>query len=103
MSFSPVVISIILLIAGILLFINPAKANLALALFGHSVVEEILFNWLEISDSQYDLFLTITFLIFGLTALYIAYTDTFSSNKLSIKKPLLVLLLVLYLQFIKHC
>ncbi|WCO00299.1 hypothetical protein [Psychroserpens ponticola] len=32
MSFSPVVISIILLIAGIRLFVNPAKANLALAL-----------------------------------------------------------------------
>lgn len=89
MSFSSVVVSIILLIAGILLFVNPAKANLALALFGHSVVEEILFNWLGISDSQYDLCLTIIFLIFGLTAIYIAYTDTFSSKKLSIKEAII--------------
>ncbi|MGB1307589.1 MAG: hypothetical protein ACPG6B_01665 [Oceanihabitans sp.] len=88
-SLSPVVVSIILLIAGILLFVNPAKANLALALFGHSVVEEILFNWLGISTSQYDIYLTIIFLIFGLTALYIAYTDTFSSNKLSIKEAII--------------
>ncbi len=87
-SFSPVIVSIILLIAGILLFVNPAKANLALALFGHAVVEEILFNWLGISESQYDLYLTIIFLIFGLTAIYIAYTDTFSSKKLSIKEAL---------------
>ncbi|AOW21856.1 hypothetical protein [Urechidicola croceus] len=89
MSFSPVIVSIILLIAGILLFINPAKANLALALFGHSVVEEILFNWLGISDSYYDLYLTIIFLIFGLTAIFIAYTDTFSSKKLSIKQAII--------------
>ncbi|WP_152611453.1 hypothetical protein [Psychroserpens damuponensis] len=89
MSFSPVVISLILLIAGILLFINPAKANLALALFGHAVVEEILFSWLGISNSQYDFYLTIVFLIFGLTAIYIAYTDTFSSEKLSIKEAII--------------
>ncbi len=89
MSFSPVIVSIILLIAGILLFVNPAKANLTLALFGHSVIEEILFNWLGISDSQYDLYLTIIFLIFGLTAIYIAYTDTFSSKKLSIKEAII--------------
>jgi hypothetical protein len=89
MSFSPVIVSIILSIAGILLFVNPAKANLALALFGHSVIEEILFNWLGISDSQYDLYLTIIFLVFGLAAIYIAYTDTFSSKKLSIKEAII--------------
>ena len=89
MGFSPVIVSLILLVAGIRLFINPAKANLALALFGHSVLEDILFDWLGISDSQYELWLTITFLIFGLTAIYIAYTDTFSSKKLSVKEAII--------------
>ena len=91
MEFSPVILCVILLIAGILLFINPAKANLSLALFGHSVLEEILFNWLGISTNQYSIGLTIIFIIFGLTAIYIAYTNTFSSNKLSIKEAVISL------------
>ncbi|BAO74993.1 hypothetical protein WPG_0763 [Winogradskyella sp. PG-2] len=64
-----------------------------MALFGHSVVEKILFNWLGISNSQYDLYLTIIFLIFGLTAIYIAYTDTFSSKKLSIIETIISLII----------
>ena len=34
-------------------------------------------------------FKLLVFLIFGLTAIYIAYTDTFSSEKLSIKEAII--------------
>lgn len=49
-QFMPLVSSILLLTAGILAFLERPNANFTLALFGHTVSEQIMFAWLGLTD-----------------------------------------------------
>lgn len=49
-QFMPLVSSILLLISGILAFLERPNANFTLAVFGHTVSEQIVFSWLGLTD-----------------------------------------------------
>jgi hypothetical protein len=49
-QFMPLVSSILLLAAGILALLDQPNANFTLALFGHTVSEQIMFAWLGLTD-----------------------------------------------------
>lgn len=49
-QFMPLASSILLLAAGILALLDHPNANFTLALFGHTVSEQIMFAWLGLTD-----------------------------------------------------
>ena len=83
MKLTPLVIGLMLFLGGAIFFINPDKANFTLSLFGHTAVEEIVFNWFGLSASTLSNDSTIVFFICGVIALWIAYSNAFNTKKLS--------------------
>ena len=81
----PLTICLILTYGGILLLIMPTKSNPILALFGITVIENFLFNWLGLITIDFPIFVVTIFLCTALLALWIAYSDTINQKRLSLK------------------
>lgn len=85
-QFTPVLISAILLYGGVLLIKRKSKTNFILAVFGHEVLEEILFNWIGLAKSNLPIYAVVVFFGIALVALWIAYFNVFSLKALTFKE-----------------
>ena len=82
----PLAICLILLYGGVLLIIKPKKSNPILALFGFTVLEEIVFSWFGIISIDFPTYIVAIFFSSALLALWIAYSDTINQKRLSLKE-----------------
>lgn len=92
-QFTPVLISLILLVGGVFLMKRKPKTNFVLALFGHDVLEEIFFNWVGLVNSNLPIYAMLVFFVIALVALWIAYRNTFSLKSLTFNEIVYSLLL----------
>lgn len=84
----PLIHCIILLYGGILLIIKPTKSNPILALFGFTVLEEIVFGWFGLIAFDIPIYIIGIFFAISLFTLWIAYSDTINQKRLSLKEGL---------------
>ena len=82
----PLIICLILFYGGLLLIIKPTKSNPILALFGFTVLEEIVFSWFGIITINFPSYIVAIFFSSALFALWIAYSDTINQKRLSLKE-----------------
>ncbi len=83
---TPLVICLILLYGGLLLIIKPSKSNPVLALFGFTVLEEIVFDWLNIITINFPIYVIAVFFCCALLAIWIAYSNKVNLKRLSLKE-----------------
>ncbi|MDC0007034.1 hypothetical protein OAE07_03595 [Winogradskyella sp.] len=89
----PLIICLILLYGGILLILKPTKSNPILAVFGFTVLEEIVFSWFGIISINFPTYIVAIFFSCALLALWIAYSDTINQKRLSLKEGISSLIL----------
>ncbi len=82
-QFGPLAICIELLVAGIHLYRKHPKANITLAIFGFTALLDPVLNAFGIFDTNVPLYGSIIFVICALISLWIAFTNTFDSGKIS--------------------
>lgn len=82
----PLSICLILLYGGILLLIRPTKSNPILALFGFTVLEQVVFSWFGIISIDFPTYIVILFFFSALLSLWIAYSDNINQKHLSLKE-----------------
>ncbi len=82
----PLILCFILLYGGVLLIIKPIKSNPVLALFGFTVLEEIVFSWFGLISIDFPIYIVAIFFSSALLALWIAYSDTINQKHLSLKE-----------------
>ncbi len=82
----PLILCFILLYGGVLLIIKPIKSNPVLALFGFTVLEEIVFSWFGLISINFPIYIVVIFFSTALLALWIAYSDTINQKHLSLKE-----------------
>ncbi len=82
-QFGNLAISIELLIAGIYLFNKNVKVNFTLALFGFTVLLDVVFNLLGLFTSMIPVYAMVVFICCALLSLWLAFTDTFSPGRIS--------------------
>lgn len=82
----PLILCFILLYGGVLLIIKPIKSNPVLALFGFTVLEEIMFSWFGLISIDFPIYIVVLFFSIALLALWIAYSDTINQKHLSLKE-----------------
>ncbi len=82
----PLILCFILLYGGVLLIIKPIKSNPVLALFGFTVLEEIVFSWFGLISIDFPIYIVVIFFSSALLALWIAYSDTINQKHLSLKE-----------------
>ena len=90
---TPLILCLILLYGGLLLIIKPSKSNPVLALFGFTVLEEIVFGWLNIITINFPVYVIAVFLCCALLSLWIAYSNTINLKRLSFKEGVSSLIL----------
>jgi hypothetical protein len=76
----PLILCFILLYGGVLLIIKPIKSNPVLALFGFTVLEELLFSWFGLISIVFPIYIVVIFFSSALLALWIAYSDTINQK-----------------------
>lgn len=91
MEFSPLMISIALLFGGVYLFRKLSSSNFALALFGHTASEEILFDWIGFSTTKLPEYAVWIFFVCALIALWLAYANPFDLKPVSFKEAVISL------------
>jgi len=82
----PLIICLILLYGGILLILKPSKSNAVLALFGFTVLEEIIFSWFNIITIDYPTYIVSVFFCCAVLAIWIAYSNTINLKRLYFKE-----------------
>ena len=82
----PLILCFILLYGGVLLIIKPIKSNPVLALFGFTVLEEIVFSWFGLISINFPIYIVVIFFSIALLALWIAYSETINEKHLSLKE-----------------
>ncbi len=90
---TPLILCLILLYGGLLLIIKPDKSNPVLALFGFTVLEEILFDWFDIITINFPVYVIVVLFCCALVALWVAYSNRINSKRLSFKEGLSSLIL----------
>ena len=85
LKFSLLIISAMLLNAAFLLFKDAKGANLALAIFGYTVVEEILFDLIGVTTVNMPWFAYIVLFVCAVPSLWIAHSNMFKTEELSLK------------------
>ena len=90
---TPLILCLILLYGGVLLIIKPSKSNPVLALFGFTVLEEILFDWFNIFAIDFPVVVVTLFFCCALLSLWIAYSNTINLKRLSLKEGVSSLIL----------
>ncbi len=83
---TPLIINLILLYGGILLIFKPLKSNTVLALFGITVIEEALFNWFGVINTDYPIYIVVIFLCCAILSVWIAYSNRINKKQLSFKE-----------------
>ena len=81
----PLIICLILLYGGILLIVKPTKSNPILAIFGFTVLEEVIFNWIGLISSNLPFYVMALFFCCALLSLWIAYSNTINEKRLTLK------------------
>ncbi len=92
MQLTPLIISVMLLAGGVFLIIKHAHAIPALALFGFTALEDIIFNWFGITTSYLPIYAIVVFFCCALIALWIVYSNMFDIKRLSVKEGALALI-----------
>lgn len=82
-QFGPLAICVELFIAGLMVFKKGPKANFALALFGFTIIADVIFNLAGLFVSNIPLVAVVALSICGLVALYMAFTNAFNLGKIS--------------------
>ncbi|WP_422860033.1 hypothetical protein ACOKFD_03755 [Flagellimonas sp. S174] len=82
-QFGPLAISIELLVAGYYLFVGHKKTNFALALFAFTALLDPFFNFTGLFTSLVPIYATIIFVVCALIALWIAFSNTFGTGRIS--------------------
>ncbi len=90
---TPLILCLVLLYGGLLLIIKPSKSNPVLALFGFTIVEEVVFDWLGIFTIDFPVYVIVVFFCCALFALWIAYSNKINSKRLSFKEGVSSLIL----------
>lgn len=85
LKFSLLIISVMLLNASFLLFKSAKGANLSLAIFGYTVLEEIMFDLLGLTTVNMPLFAYVVLFVCAVPSVWVAHSNTFKTEKLSIK------------------
>ncbi len=80
---TPLIINLILLYGGILLIFKPLKSNPVLALFGFTVLEELLFNWFGVINTNYSSYIIVIFFCCAILSVWIAYSNKINQKRLS--------------------
>lgn len=83
---TPLIINLILLYGGILLIFKPLKLNSILALYGITVLEEVLFNWFGVINTNYSTYIIVISLCCAVLSVWIAYSNTINKKRLSFKE-----------------
>lgn len=89
----PLIHCLILLYGGILLIIKPTKSNAVLALFGFTVLEEVVFSWFGLISINFPIYIIAIFFSIALLSLWIAYSDSINQKRLSFKEGISSLIL----------
>ncbi|WP_412985683.1 hypothetical protein [Pontimicrobium sp. IMCC45349] len=89
----PLIHCLILLHGGILLIIKPTKSNPVLALFGFTVLEEVVFSWFGLISINFPIYIIAIFFSIALLSLWIAYSDSINQKRLSFKEGISSLIL----------
>jgi hypothetical protein len=82
-QFGPLAICVELFIAGVHLFRKHPKTNIALAVFGFTALLDPLFNTFGVFETNVPLYGSVIFVLCAVPALWIAFTNTFGSGKIS--------------------
>jgi len=90
---TPLIINLILLYGGVLLIFKPLKSNTVLALFGITVIEEALFNWFGVINTNYPIYIVFIFLCCAILSVWIAYSNKINQKRLSFTEGVSSLLL----------
>ena len=114
-QFMPMVSSILLLIAGMLAVFKRPNANFTLALFGHTISEEIIFGWLgltNISSSFLELiglkninfpdYAILWFFGLSLISLCIAYSNVLNLRRVSLGEALFAIAIGVVVSFLPN-
>lgn len=83
---TPLIINLILLYGGLLLIFKPLKSNSVLALYGITVLEELLFNWFGIISTNYPTYIIIISLCCAILSVWIAYSNIINQKRVSFKE-----------------
>ena len=83
-QFGPLTISIELLFAGFYLFTKHPKSNFTLALFGFTALLDPIFNTIGLFTSSLPTYAMVLFVICGLIALWLAFSNTFKLGRISL-------------------
>ena len=82
-QFGSMAISLELLIAGYYLLVRHLRTNFAMALFGFTVMLDLLYTLIGLFSSGMHLYATITFLCAGGIALFLAFTNSYNLGRIS--------------------
>lgn len=82
----PLSFCLILLYGSILLVFKPKKSNAILALFGFTILEQVVCNWFGLISINYPTYIVILFSSIALLALWIAYSGTINKKHLSLRE-----------------
>lgn len=89
MNFAPYFISIMLFYGGLYLIKEDPKSNFALAVFGYTMLEITVLDWIGIVPNSLGTYPTLMFIGSGLAAFWISHANSFKSKKLSLKEILI--------------
>ena len=82
-QFGPIAICVELLIAAVQLYRNHAQTNFTLALFGFTAILDPVLNAAGLFQTNLPIYGTILFFICAIIALWIAFTNSFGSGRIS--------------------
>ena len=82
-QFLPIAVSVMLLVCGLFLALEHPKANFNLGVFGHTALEEALFDWVGLTSSALPAWAMWGFFLLAMLALGIAYSNLLEQKPLS--------------------
>lgn len=88
-QFGAIAIGVEMLVAGIYLLTHHKKTNFAMALFGFTAVLDPILNYFGVFSTKVPLYGTILFLCFALVSFWIAFSNAFNTEKISVPTLLL--------------
>lgn len=112
-QFMPLVISVLLLIAGLLAVFERPNANFNLAVFGHTISEDIIFGWLGLTNISSSFFnwlglkainlpdySVLCFFGLSLICLCIAYSNILNLKRVSLGEALFAVITGIVVSFL---
>ena len=88
-QFAPYVISIMLFYCGLYLVRKHPKSNFAMAVFGYTILELMVLDWVSVLPNNLGTTATILFGCCAIVALWIAHANSFSLKRLSLSEILI--------------